>query len=114
MQWRRGVSLVEVMVALVLLGLGVSGTLASVAAAGRLRDAARSREAMAALAADRLDWFVARACAGLDSMGADTAGRAVSVWRVVDSASVRGLRVELRDALGRVPGLQLRSGYPCG
>jgi prepilin-type N-terminal cleavage/methylation domain-containing protein len=62
MRMRRGVSLLEVVVATVLLAVGVTGTLASLAAAERLRRSARGHEALAAAALDRLAWFRAAAC----------------------------------------------------
>lgn len=62
MHVRRGVSLLEVVVATVLLTVGIAGALSSLAAAERLRRSARGREALAAAALDRLAWFRAAAC----------------------------------------------------
>lgn len=105
--------MVEVIVALMLLGIGVSGTMASITAAARLRDAARAREAMSAAAADRLDWFRAYACAALDTVSADTAARVISAWSVTDSATIRQLRIDVRDARQRVPDFRVEARFPC-
>jgi Tfp pilus assembly protein PilV len=59
---RRGVSLLEVVVATVLLTVGVAGTLSSLAVAEQLRRSARGGDALAAAARDRLAWFQAAAC----------------------------------------------------
>lgn len=114
MSRRPGVTLVEVLVATVLLGVGVSGTLASLAAAARLRGEARLRETMAAAVSDRLDWFAALGCASADTAGADLrAGRVVVAWSQVDSAPSRQLRVTARDSVARVAPLRLRAERRC-
>lgn len=114
MSRRRGVSLVEVLVATVLLGVGVGGTLASLAAAARLRAEARVREAMAAAVADRLDWFAVRGCLSTDTAGADLRGRRILVtWAQRDSAPGRRVRVTARDSLARVAPLRLTAERRC-
>jgi type II secretory pathway pseudopilin PulG len=69
MSRRTGVSLVEVLVATVLLAIGVAGCVAALQAASRLRLDAVMRENAAATVERRLTWFESRACAGA---GADT------------------------------------------
>ncbi len=114
MRTRPAVSLIEVLVALVLLGIGVSGTLASLSAAQRLRDSARAREELAARASDRLDWFLSAGCAvGDTGSAADTAGRVITSWRQRDSSGLRLLDVRAHDAARRVPSLRVGSRRRC-
>jgi Tfp pilus assembly protein PilV len=114
MQQRPGVSLVEVLVAAVLLAVGIGGTLSSLAATARLRDWARHREQLAAEALDRLAWFEARACAQLDTAETVTTAERVTLeWGVRDSAGRRLLRFAAVSA-GRPPQrLSLRSSWRC-
>ena len=93
MRSRPGVSLIEVLVATVLLAVGIAGTLSSLAAAERLRRGARDRENLAALALDRLAWFQLAACLTADTSAVtpiDPAGEAR--WSVRDSLGVRTLQ----------------------
>lgn len=64
---RPAVSLVEVLVATVLLAVGAAGTVAALAAAARLRLVASMRESAVATAESRLAWFEARGCATPDT-----------------------------------------------
>jgi hypothetical protein len=68
MSRRTGVSLVEVLVATVLLAIGVAGCVAALQAASRLRLDAVMRENAAATVERRLTWFESRACAGADTV----------------------------------------------
>lgn len=68
MAQRTGVSLVEVLVATVLLSIGVAGCVAALQAASRLRLDAAMRENAAAAVDRRLTWFESRACAGGDTV----------------------------------------------
>jgi Tfp pilus assembly protein PilV len=114
MHQRPGVSLVEVLVAAVLLAVGIGGTLSSLAATSRLRDWARQRERLAAEALDRLAWFEARACAQSDTMERlTTADRLTLDWAVRDSVGRRLLRFGAASA-GRPPQrLTLHSSWRC-
>ena len=114
MQSRAGVSLVEVLVAAVLLAVGIGGTLSSLAATSRLRESARDRERLAAEALDRLAWFEARACAQSDtSEQVTTSEHSVLAWGVRDSAGRRLLRFDAMSA-GRAPQrLVLHSSWRC-
>ncbi len=69
MRTRPGVSLVETLVAAVLLMLGIGGSLHALATSARLRSEADAREALSLLLLDRLAWFEALACAGGDTSG---------------------------------------------
>jgi type II secretory pathway pseudopilin PulG len=64
---RPAVTLIEVMVATVLLAVGVAGTVAALVAATRLRLEAAARETAAATADRRLAWFEAMGCLGGDT-----------------------------------------------
>jgi Tfp pilus assembly protein PilV len=113
---RRGSSLVEVLVATVLLAVGVAGTLSALAAAARLRTAARAQERVAATALEAFSAFVARGCvvsdslivASVDSSGATTASR---IQRSADRAAFE-LTVALDVPLMRAR-LELQSEHPC-
>ena len=69
MQNRPGVSLVEVLVAAVLLAIGIAGSLNTMVVSLRLRGDADAREAVVGLMLDRLAWFEAHACARADTSG---------------------------------------------
>ena len=64
---RAGVTLPEVLVAAMLLGVGVAGCVASLAVSIRFRNAATAREQVAATIASRLSWFEAVGCATPDT-----------------------------------------------
>jgi prepilin-type N-terminal cleavage/methylation domain-containing protein len=65
---RSGVSLVEVLVATVLLAIGVAGCVAALQAASRLRLDAATREGAVATVERRLTWFESRGCLGRDTV----------------------------------------------
>jgi type II secretory pathway component PulJ len=122
MSRRRGVSLVEVLVATVLLAVGVTGTLASLAAAGRLRETARGREAVAAAMRERLSWFEAVACRPETASGSLTRSDGVRLrWTVApletDSLHGGGRRaaalVAERGTAQRAQRLELHTARPC-
>jgi Tfp pilus assembly protein PilV len=68
MRSRAAVSLVEVLVATVLLAIGVAGSVAAFVAAARGRMTAAAREGAAAAADRRLAWFEAVGCTTPDTM----------------------------------------------
>jgi Tfp pilus assembly protein PilV len=114
MQSRAGVSLVEVLVAAVLLAVGIGGTLSSLAATARLREWARNRERLAAEALDRLSWFEARACAQTDTAERVTTSESVALdWGVRDSAGRRLLRFGAASAGSPPQRLELHSSWRC-
>lgn len=101
MRPRRGVSLVETLVAAVLLMLGIGGSLHALAASTRLRSAADAREALSGLLLDRLAWFETGACASGDTSGVSAAAfeSAASAaptlrWTVQAVGTVRILTLE--------------------
>lgn len=105
LEWRMparlGVTLVEVLVATVLLAIGVSGSLSALSAAARLRDGARVREALAAAAHDRLSWFEATGCAAGDSSGVDEGARGVQLtWNVRADSTGRAFDIAAEGAWG--------------
>jgi prepilin-type N-terminal cleavage/methylation domain-containing protein len=113
---RRGVSLIEVLVAAVLLAIGIAGTLQALLTSARLRLDADRREAMVGLLLDRLAWFEAAACAGGDTSGVTRlADGPEARWRV---DAVGALRVLTLDG-ARQPGRTARRTHlvtsrPCG
>ena len=89
---RKGISLVEVMVAALLLAVGVAGSLSALLAAAQLRSRASVREAVALSLETRLSWFAANACAftGDTVLRSSSGTRLVESWRVLrDSAGAR-------------------------
>lgn len=69
MRARPAVSLVEVLVAAVLLAIGIASTMQALLASARLRLDADRREAMVGLMLDRLAWFETESCAHGDTSG---------------------------------------------
>jgi len=112
---RKGTSLVEVLVASVLLAVGVSGCLSSLAVSARFRERARAREELAAAAHDRLGWFVARGCAVTDSSSeSEATSTLTSEWTVVrDSVSAQFALVASRTAPMVDERLELSASRPC-
>ncbi len=116
MRNRRAVSLVEVLVAAVLLAIGIGGTLQALLASARLRLDADSREALVGLLLDRLAWFEARACSVSDTSGVvRLPDGPAAVWRVQRVGSRRVLELEG----SRRPGLTsarttITTSLPCG
>jgi prepilin-type N-terminal cleavage/methylation domain-containing protein len=95
MHARRGLSLVEVLVAMVLLAIGIGSALSALLSAAQLRLRASAREAVAAAAEERLTWFAARSCSASDTVWRSGAGSAVTgSWRV--TADSTGARLEGR------------------
>jgi Tfp pilus assembly protein PilV len=115
MESRPAVSLVEVLVATVLLAVGVSGTLSSLSAAARLRAGASGREALADAVQDRLGWFEAVACATADSIAADSAAGGVEVrWELRAIPAGRTLRLEASAPWAARPHeMTLATSLPC-
>jgi len=98
MSARRGFSLVEVLVASILLTVGVAGSLSALVTAARLRALASAREAVAQALDSRLDWFATNACAftGDTVVRAQAGTGTVETWRVRrdSSGAVLAGRVE--------------------
>lgn len=116
MQSRRGVSLVEVLVASVLLGVGIAGTLNAFVASARLRVDADTRAALVGLMLDRLAWFEQRACAS-----ADTSGRAglrngpEAHWRLRAVGATRILEIDAAAGRSRVERrVRVMTSLSCG
>lgn len=89
------------MVATVLLAVGICGTVASLAAAERLRADANRRERLAAEVNARLAWFDAVGCSAAATSGATVSADGVQVaWTLadVDADSVR--RVDIQAVHG--------------
>ena len=105
MRIRRGVTLIEVLVAAMLLGVGIAGTMQAVAVSTRLRADADRREALVGLMLDRLAWFEARACAGGDTLGVLRLPDGPETrWQVQAVGSARVLTLDGVRRVGRVEG----------
>lgn len=112
---RAGVSLIEVLVATVILGIGIAGAQSAMLAAARYRAAADAREALAALMVEQMLWFERRGCAGADSSDVLEGARGARVaWGLRrDSAGVQ-VWLEGRVRIGsREHRLQVAEGLPC-
>lgn len=116
MSLRRGVSLVEVLVAAVLLAIGIGGTLQALVASARLRLDADRREALVGLMLDRLAWFEATACTANDTSGVQRlADGPETRWRVRVSGSTRVLELEgARRSGGRAARTTVVTSLQCG
>jgi Tfp pilus assembly protein PilV len=106
MRSRPGVSLVEVLVAAVLLAVGVGGAMSALLAAARLRDRAATREAVVRAVEARLGWFAVNACTWADTTVAATDAGVEEAWRI--SRATAGMaRLEGRT-VGRTSGAPVR------
>lgn len=112
---RPGVSLVEVLVASVLLAIGIGGTLQALLASARLRLEADRREAMVGLMLDRLAWFEAAGCAGGDTSGVTRlADGPEARWRVQAVGVTRVLTLDGARTPGRrAPRAHIVTSRPC-
>lgn len=91
---RRGVTLIEVLVAAVLLAVGISGTLHAMAASFRLRVDADAREQLVGLMLDRLAWLEARACTQADTAAVTRVpGGPEAAWSLRAVGSTRILEI---------------------
>lgn len=107
-------SLIEVIVAALLLGVGVAGTLGAIAAAARLRQRAAVRELVASAALDRLHWFERSACTAPDTAASETRRGVAVAWDVRDSMGLRSLRVFARGTARDREPLAIHASWPCG
>ncbi len=92
MRPRTGISLVEVLVAALLLAIGISAALGAFTAAARFRERAALREFVARTVADRLERFTLEACTGADTVRAEhVAGVVEQHWLVSRAGAVARL-----------------------
>ena len=113
---RRGVSLVEVLVASTLLTIGIGGTLHALLASARLRLDADRREAMVGLLIDRLAWFETAACIGADTSGVTSLSDGPEArWQVHSVGTRRVLTLDgLRGGAATAPRTRIITSRPCG
>lgn len=112
MRTRRGVSLLEVLVATLLLTVGVGGSVQALLTAGRLRARAAARERLARTVETRLHWFQARSCAAVDTTIDGTTADAVhEQWTVQRSGVLTRLEGRARIG-GRADSLRLPLSQP--
>lgn len=115
MKSRRGVTLIEVLVASVLLAIGIAGTLNAMVASARLRLSADAREAVVGLMLDRLAWFEANACSVSDSSGLTRLADGPSAtWRLTAVGSTRVLELSgARSTGASVPRTSVLTSLSC-
>ena len=91
MTHRVGISLIEVLVAAVLLAIGVAGTLSALTTAMRLRIGAEAHESAVERADARLGWFARGSCPAQDTaVQLDDSSGVRERWRVgADSTGAR-------------------------
>lgn len=100
---RAAFSLVEVLMALSLLGVGLAGLTAALAGDRRIRDLAAAHARAAARARELLEVLAARPCPGdtagssADAWGSESwrATAADGAWALTDSLALRGSRTPL-------------------
>lgn len=111
---RRAVSLIEVLVATVLLAIGIHGTLGALAAAQRLHRAARERDLLAFRALDRLGWWAQQACAQGDTSAIERDSTGIEArWSVDEASGTRRLRWSARGGGSRPTRLDITTDWPC-
>jgi Tfp pilus assembly protein PilV len=94
-----GFPLVEVLVAVVVLGVGVLGLVSSAGMSSRMIGRGKSETHAAQMASHKLDSLRVRAygttprCTGLTSGGPETANRITSSWTVLSSGNERTITV---------------------
>ncbi len=114
MRPRPGVTLVEVLVASVLLAIGIGGTLGALVAAARLRDGAGRRELVASVVEARLVWFAISACASTDTVLSGAADGVEETWRITRAGPLARLEGRARSSLpGRPVRLALAHERQC-
>lgn len=112
----RGVSLIEVLVATVILAIGIAGAQAALLGAARYRAAADAREALAAVAVERMVWIERRGCTVGDTSGTSDGARGARLrWTLrAESVTVRVL-LDGRVPIGpREHRLLVEESLPCG
>ena len=111
---RRGTSLIEVLVSSVILAVGISGCLSTLAVSARFRERAAAREELAAAAQDRIGWFLSRGCLVGDTAGTAADPRLESSWALRrDSSSARLNLSFVRRAPLVDERLALAISHPC-
>jgi Tfp pilus assembly protein PilV len=90
---RRGSSLVEVVVAVVLLGVGILALTGTAGAIARMTGLGRLASASATLASSRLERLRASPCLPGVTEGAASAGRYREQWQALPDGAGRALRV---------------------
>lgn len=95
---RDGVSLIELLIAVIMLAVAVGGLLGSSAAVGRQMSGGSSQTVAAAVAQARLDSLTSLACAQLDAgaKSGSTLTRGVrESWNIVDGFNIKTINVQI-------------------
>ena len=103
---RNAFTIVEALVALVVVGIAGTAWAASLAANGALRSRASARVVAGRLVAARIAALAARSCAAADTGGVASAGTATEAW----SAQRDGGRWSYSDSISVAPTLAVRVG----
>jgi Tfp pilus assembly protein PilV len=111
---RDGVTLIELMIAVIMLVVAVGGLLGSSAAVAKQMGGGVSQTVAAGLAQARLDSLTSLSCAQLDAGGAGTATtRGVKeTWSVVDGKNIKTIVVTVKVPR-RTNSLQYQMVIPC-
>lgn len=115
MRTRSGVSLIEVIVATVLLAVGITGCIGTLIASARLREEARAQETLAAVLLDRLVWVERVACDSATVSGGENGPNGTRVeWTLgaLDGARPVELSATVERA-GRPRSSSLTTRVPC-
>lgn len=112
---RRGVTLIEVLVATVLLAIGIGGSLGALATALRFRTDAAARERLAATAHDRLSWFEAVGCTlpGDTTIATPPGAQGEESWSLVREPNAVRLEGFVDGGALGVPRLALETRQAC-
>ena len=109
---RSAFSLVEVLVALALLGVAAAGLAAAVTAERRLRAIALQRSSAASAVRDRLEALAARPCARGDTAGVRALATGTEHWRAL-ATSGAWLVVDSVSSSGSGPGIRVEARVAC-
>jgi prepilin-type N-terminal cleavage/methylation domain-containing protein len=111
---RSGVTMIEMMVALVIIGVGLLALAGSATLVTRLMGGGTRQALAATLAQSRLEQLRATSCATLAS-GTDTTRSIVTKWTVTTITRGRDVTLTVKYPMARGPRIQsFRTVVPCG
>ncbi len=111
---RRGVTIVEILISLLMLTLGVGGALGSAGVVAKQMGGGQRQTLAASLAQTRLDSLTSLACAQLAGglSGTTTTNGIVEAWTVVDGRNTKTLNITYTIPR-RVQTLRYSTVIPC-
>ena len=98
---QRGFSLIEVMIAMIILSVGVLGVAASSAAITRLTAEGGRAGGSAAVAESRIEQLTATPCANITSTGSATSGKFTESWTVTTANLLKTITETVTYPAGR-------------